>query len=53
MLPGMVETAYAREWLHLFKEYVERGDSIPAFLASVTLELFSQTTQVRDTSIMR
>lgn len=50
-LPGMIETTYTRQWMQLLKDYVQNGDSIPAFLASVTLELFSQTTEVRDMSV--
>lgn len=48
---GMAETEYAREWNQLFNDYIQKGDSIPAFLSAVTLDLFSQITEVRDLTI--
>ena len=48
---GMAETEYAREWTSLFTDYIQKGDSIPAFLSAVTLDLFSQITEVRDLTI--
>jgi len=48
---GMAETEYAREWRPLFNDYIHKGDSIPAFLSAVTLDLFSQTTEVKDMTL--
>ena len=47
----MAETEYAREWRPLFNDYIQKGDSIPAFLSAVTLDLFSQTTEVKDMTL--
>lgn len=47
----MAETKYVREWNTLFNDYIQKGDSIPAFLSSVTLDLYSQITEVRDLTI--
>jgi len=43
----MAETEYTSEWNQLFKDYITKGDSIPAFLSAVTLDLFSQSTEIK------
>ena len=47
----MAETEYAREWVQLFNDYIVKGDSIPAFLSAVTLDLFSQITEIKDLTL--
>ena len=36
------------QWPQFMEEYIRNGDSFPAFLAAVTLQLFNQTTQIHD-----
>ena len=36
------------QWSQFMEEYIQNGDSFPAFLAAVTLQLFNQTTQLHD-----
>ena len=47
----MIETEFSLQWKEVMKDYLSRGQSIPAFLSSVTLNLFSKQTGIIDTSL--
>ncbi|XP_012562547.2 mitotic spindle assembly checkpoint protein MAD1 isoform X1 [Hydra vulgaris] len=48
---SMGVTQYTEQWQQAIKDYLENGDSIPAFVASVTLELFNRQMQTRNLSV--
>ena len=43
----MLHTDFAMEMLEHAKKFLQRGASIPAFLSSVTLDLFDRTTMMQ------
>jgi len=44
---SVVQNEYTRQWMHLIDEYLTNGNSIPAFLAAVQLDLHSRSTHIR------
>eukprot|EP00794_Sanderia_malayensis_P009229 gene9229-10203_t len=47
----MLDTEFPAQFPHAIKTFLQRGQSIPAFLSSVTLELFSKQTHIQDTTL--
>lgn len=47
----MIETSFSHRFKDAMDAYLHRGQSIPAFLAGITLDLFSKQTQIIDSSL--
>lgn len=49
----MIETDFSHRYRDAIDTYLHRGRSIPAFLGSISLDLFSRQTQIIDSSLFK
>ena len=49
----MIDTDFSHHFKDAMDIYLHRGASIPAFLSSITLDLFSKQTQIIDSSLFK